>query len=315
MTGFILRRLGALAVTLVIASLLVFAAMFLAPGDPLSLLLGDHPPTPDVVDALRAQYHLNDPFLVQYWDWLTGALHGDLGESITAQQPVAGLVGGRLTTTLMLISYAALLIMVAGVTMGVVAALRPGPVDGSIVVATTVGVASPAFVVGIVLIAVFAVQLGWFPVFGPGNGFLDRIWHLTLPAIALAVPGAALVTRITRVAVAEELTSEHAQAARARGVPERLVLRRHVARNAMIPISTAIGVTLAGLIAGSVVVEQVFGLNGLGTLLIQSVNGKDFAVVQAITLVLIVLYVLVNTMVDVLNAWLDPRLRTGALAR
>ncbi len=157
--------------------------------------------------------------------------------------------------------------------------------------ATAFGIATPAFVAAIVLITVFAVNLGWFPVFGSGEGFWDRLWHLTLPAVALAFTWCAYVTQITKASVREELGREHVETARSRGIPWPLIVRRHVFRNALIPITTVAGLTVAGLIAGAVVVEQAFGLNGMGSFLVQSASQKDFAVVQAISLLLVTAFV------------------------
>jgi peptide/nickel transport system permease protein len=183
-----------------------------------------------------------------------------------------------------------------------------------ITIATGIGYGIPSFVAAIVLITVFSVDLGWFPVFGAGGGLTDRLWHLTLPAVALALSWIAYVSQLTRASVREELHREHVDTARARGIPRRLIVRRHVLRNAMIPITIVAGLTVAGLIAGDVVVEQAFGISGLGALLDQSVAQKDFAVVQAISLILVAVFVVVNALVDVVNAALDPRVRAGAKA-
>ena len=166
-------------------------------------------------------------------------------------------------------------------------------------------------VLSVVLIALFAVELGWFPVFGAGQGLADRLYHLVLPAIALALSGQALVARVTRAAVKEEAVREHVETARGRGLPDRVVLRRHVLRNALIPITTVGGVTVAALLTGSVIVEKAFGLGGLGSLLITSIQAKDYAVVQIIALVFVGTFVVVNTLIDLLYVAIDPRVRAG----
>lgn len=180
--------------------------------------------------------------------------------------------------------------------------------------ATTAGLATPGFVAAILLVSLFAVRLGWFPAFGSGSGGLDRLYHLTLPAVALALSGLALVARVTRTAVVGESRREHVETARGRGLAESLVVRRHILRNAFIPISTVSGLTVGGLIAGSVIIETAFGLNGVGSFLVQSVNAKDFAVVQAITMLLVGAFVLINTAVDILYVIIDPRVRPWARA-
>lgn len=195
-----------------------------------------------------------------------------------------------------------------GVSLGLASALRRR-LGSAVTVATAIGMATPAFVAAIVLITVFAVELGWFPVFGPGEGFVDRLWHMTMPAVALAISWVAYVTQITKASAREELGRDHVETAKSRGIPWPLIVRRHVFRNALIPITTVAGLTVAGLIAGAVVVEQAFGLNGLGSFLVQAASQKDFAVVQAIALLLVATFVIANAVVDLANGILDPRLR------
>ena len=315
MLRFVGLRIVGCLITLVISTFVVFGSLYIAPGSPVGYLTGGRALSPATIASIKAQYHLNDPFLTRYWDWLTGALHGNLGQSIIFRQPVGPLVGARIETTALLVAMAAILILAVGIAAGAVAALRGGAADSGVLVVGSVGIAIPSFVAAIVLIALFAVDLGWFPVFGSGNGLPDRLWHLTLPAIALALSSTAFVARVTRTTMREELAREHVETARVRGIPERVVVRRHVLRNAMIPITTVGGLTVASLIAGSVVVEQAFGLNGIGQFLIQSVNAKDFAVVQAIALILVVAFVVVNTLVDITYRLIDPRVSLAGMAR
>jgi peptide/nickel transport system permease protein len=307
MLRFILTRVAALVVTLLVASFLIFAALYLAPGDPATLLAGGRA-TPALLEQIRIQNHLNDPVWARYWDWLSGAVRGDLGDSFIYRQSVTSLLAPRAGTTIFLVIYAAIIILSVGITLGLSSALRRR-LGAVVTVGTAIGMATPAFVAAILLITVFAVNLGWFPVFGSGEGFVDRLWHLTLPAIALAFAWVAYVAQITKAAVREELTREHVETARSRGIPGPLIVRRHVLRNAMIPITTVAGLTVAGLIAGAVVVEQAFGLNGLGSFLVQAASQKDFAVVQAIALLLVATFVIANAVVDLVNGLLDPRLR------
>jgi peptide/nickel transport system permease protein len=307
--ALVARRLLGLVITLLIASFVIFSLLYIAPGNPLTTLLGSRGASPERIAALEAQYHLDEPFLARYWHWITDALQGDLGRSIVFNQPVAHLIEGRITTTVILVGLAGVLIMVGGVLAGTLAAMRPGRVDGGIMAGATLGLATPAFVIGVALIGVFAVNLGWFPAFGAGSGPLDRLWHLTLPALTLAFGGAAYTARITRSAVRTELGREHVETARSRGLPERAIVRRHVLRNALIPITTVAGLTIAALIAGTVVVENVFALDGLGSMLVRSILQKDFAIVQAVVLILVATFVVVNTIVDLLYTAIDPRLR------
>ncbi|MGW4661791.1 ABC transporter permease [Streptosporangium sandarakinum] len=311
MQRFVIRRLGALAVILLFSSFVIYGAMYLAPGTPESFLVQGRTVSPEVLASIRAQYGLDDPFLLRYWHWLTGVLTGDLGESLTTRQDVASLLASRIPTTVWLTAYAALLIVVFGVVAGVVAGLRGGLLDTAVLLGSSVGFAVPTFFAALLLMSVFSVTLGWFPVFGAGSGFSDRILHLTLPAVALALPAAAVVARITRTAVVEERDTEHVSVALARGVPWRTVARRHIVRNAMLPVTTIVGVNIAALVAGATVVEHAFTLDGVGALLINAVQQKDFAVVQAVALVLVAVFGVVNLVIDVLYAVIDPRVQLG----
>jgi peptide/nickel transport system permease protein len=286
----------------------------MAPGDPLAALSGGRSLSPETLATLRAQYHLDDPFLVQYWHWLIGALQGDLGQSIAQRQDVSSIITERIGVTAELVLLAALMILVAGIGLGILAGLRRGAVDMGVLVGTTVLAAIPSFVAAILLLSVFAVNLGWFPAIGAGEGFGDRLWHLVLPAVALAASALAIVARVTRVSVREELEREHVQTAVSRGIPWRLVVRRHVLRNAAIPIATVSGLTITSLIALSAVVERAFGINGIGATLVQAAASKDLALVQGIALVLVTAFVVGNTLVDLLYALLDPRVALGSRA-
>jgi peptide/nickel transport system permease protein len=314
MLRFAARRLGMLVLALLVASFIIYASLSIAPGDPLSVLTGGRTLPPSAVAVLRARYHLNESLPQQYVHWLGGALHGDLGQSIALRESVNTLIGERAGVTLGLVAYASVLILLFGIGSGVAAGLRRGPVDTTVIAGTTVLAAIPSFVAAIVLISVFAVNLGWFPALDAGTGFGDRLWHLTLPAIALALSALAVVARVTRVSVREEMGREHVQTAISRGLPGHLIVRRHVLRNAAIPITTVSGITIASLIALSAVVERAFSLNGLGSALVSAAASKDFAVVQGIALLLVAAFVVTNTLVDLLYAVLDPRVALGSRA-
>jgi peptide/nickel transport system permease protein len=311
MLRFLLGRLGALVITMFVASLVVFGGLYLAPGSALGFLTGGRTLTPETLAAISAQYGLDRPVPDQYLRWVGGVLHGDFGQSIIYRQDVTTLLSARVTTTALLLVYATVLIAVCGVGAGMVAAVRGGRTDLTLSFLCSVGLAIPAFIAAIALITVFAVNLGWFPVFGPGTDLLDRLWHLTLPAISLALTSVAFVARVTRAAAREELASDHVDAALVRGISRGLVIRRHVARNALIPITTVVGLTSAGLIAGSIIVDQAFSLNGLGSYLVSAVNQHDYPVVQAITLLMVAAFVVINTAVDIAYPFIDPRIRLG----
>ena len=224
---------------------------------------------------------------------------------------MSSLISSRLQTTMILVGLSLVLVLVAGLGLG---ALGGGSERWrSIVnVITGVGIAIPGFVSASVLIGVFAVKLGWFPTVGAGEGFIDRVWHLTLPAIALSIGYAATVAHLTSAAIREEANKDHVTASHGRGLPPSLVFRRHTLRNAALPVMTFSGLAAAGLVAGAVVVEQAFGIEGIGSLLVKSVSSKDHPVVLAISLIIVVIFVAVTTAIDIVQVLLDPRQRDGS---
>ncbi len=313
MAWFVTRRLLALLVLLLVLSLIIFSLLYLAPGSAVQALLGTRPASPQVIHALEAKWHLDDPFLTQYRHWLEGAVQLDFGTSIRTGQSVSASIGGRLGMTAFLGVYAFVIAVVLGVPMGILAALKQrGPIDRATVGVSVLGVSAPAFVTGVVLIYVLGVQLAWFPVYGEGAGFVDRLWHLTLPALALALSGMALLVKITRAAMLEELSKDYVAFARARGASTARVVLRHALRNALIPIVTAMGTLLVALITGTVIVEATFALPGLGNLLVEAVQNKDLPIVQGVVLLLACFVILANLVVDIVYALIDPRIRLGA---
>ena len=312
---FAIRRLAMLVISLLVASFGIFGSMYLAPGTPLAALGGSKGLSPQAQAVLEQRYHLNAPFFTQYWDWLTGALHGDLGISIQLNENVSTLIGTRAATTASLVLYASLIICVLGIGIGVLAGLKPGKLDTSVLVATSISAALPAFVAATLLTLLFAVEVRWFPALGNGVGLLDNVRHFTLPAFALALSSLAVVARVTRAAVREEAGREHVQTAISRGISLRQIVRRHILRNAAIPVATVFAITIASLIAVAAVVETAFSLDGLGSQLIQSAQDKDLAVVQGISLLLVAAFVVANTAADMLYAVLDPRVTLGSRYR
>ena len=315
MLAFIAKRLAMLAATLVVASFVIYGALYLAPGSPLAALTGGRSVPPEVMAQLEARYHLNEPFLTRWWIWFTSALHGDLGESIPLHQQINTLIAQRAGITIQLVMLTAAIIIIVGVGLGIVGALGRKGVDGSVLLVATVSAALPAFAASVILQFIFGVQLRWVEPLGTGEGFTGRLSHLILPALALAATSVALVARVTRTAVRDELGREHVQTAISRGLPWREVVRRHVLRNAAIPITTVVGITIASLIALAAVVETAFGLNGLGSYLVQAALNKDFATVQGISLVLVFAFVITNVIIDFTYALLDPRVTLGSRAQ
>jgi peptide/nickel transport system permease protein len=312
MLVYVLRRLLAAIPLLLITSFIVFTFVHLAPGSPEQIILGGHNVDQETLQAIRDRYRLDDPFLVQYWTWLKNVLNGNLGESIVFRDTVTNVVVPRILPTVELALYALVLIAVFGLSSGIASGIKRGSkVDSTVSGITLVGSSISTYVSGILLIAVFSVALGWFPVFGLGEPGLDRIYHLTLPAIALAIALTALVSRCTRASLGRTMDEEFVETARSRGFSERRVVGKHALRNALLPVLTITGLVFGFLISGAVLVEYTFGLNGLGALLIQAVRTEDFPVVQAVTLLFTVTFIFINLAVDILYAFVDPRVRLG----
>jgi peptide/nickel transport system permease protein len=311
---FLLGRVAAGLATVLLASAVVFGALNATAGDPVPLYAAHAELTPAAQARLRAELHLDDPLPVRYADWLGGAVQGDLGRSVQFRQDVGPLVAERLPTTLLLVLLAGTLAVVVGVGLGLLGALRPGAVDRAVVMATSAAVAIPTFVAAAALVGVLAVGLGWFPVFGDGEGLPDRLWHLALPACALALHPVGVIARVTRAAARRSAAAEHVRVARWRGIPERDVVRRHVVRGALGSVVSVAGLEVASMLAGTVVVETAFGLSGVGSLLVQSVEAKDAVIVQAVVLLVVTGFVLVTLLSDAVQARVDPRAWAGALA-
>ncbi len=306
--AFAARKLGVLLTTILASSLGIFLALHLAPGDPATALAGGTKPNPENLARIRAEFNLDDPWWSQYLHWLKGMLTGDLGTSIVYRTGVGELLGERVLSTVLLVALAGTLIVVGGITLGVLGSLRGRGARTVISVATTIAMGAPTFVVAIVLITIFSSSLGWFPVYGTGTGLADRLSHLTLPAISLALSYIAYVATVTRAAVDEEKASDHVDTALSRGTPRHLITRRHVLRNAAAPILTVSGLSIAGLFAGTAVAEQAFGVNGIGSLLVDAAAKQDLAVVQVISVFMVAAFVIVNTAIDAVNVVLDPRI-------
>ncbi|MEV6434835.1 ABC transporter permease [Streptomyces anulatus] len=304
---FAVRRVAEMAATLLAASFVVFGAMYLAPGNPASFLLTGRSASPEAVAAINAQYHLDDPFAVRYLRWLGDMAQGDFGRSLTYRTDVSRLIADRLPTTLLLIAMALTVVVTVGLLLGRIAAVRGGATDTAVLISTTIAVGTPSFVAAVLLQGLFAVKLGWFPSSGAGDGFLDTLWHLTLPAVALALYLIGMLARVTRSAMLEALGAEHVTVARSRGVPERHVIRRHVMRNALGTV-----LTTGGLLVCTILVETAFSIGGIGQLLELATSTKDFPTVQAISLIIVALFMTVNLIVDLLLPVVDPRITLGA---
>jgi peptide/nickel transport system permease protein len=311
-TRFTLGRLLATAGLLLALSFIVFALLFAMPGDPAQNLLGVRSVSPELLAQVRAQYHLDDPFFVQYLHWLGSVLQGDFGRSIRSDESVLSLLGSRVFLTLQLVTYAFVITVVVAVPLGVFSAWRAGgALDRGVSTAAIVGVGAPSYAVGLLLLYVFGVALGLFPIYGSGDDGLDRFSHLTLPAVTLAIGLGALVLKLTRTAVLAELDQDYVAFARSRGLPNSQI-RKIVLRNALLPVITSLGLVFTFLFGGTILVEITFALQGIGSLLASSVTFKDVPVVQAVTLLTAAVIALVALAVDLLYFAVDPRVRKRA---
>lgn len=312
MIGFALHRLVSLLASLIVASLVVFAAVEIVPGDPARFMLGINA-QPDTVAALRAELGLDRSLVERYFSWVGGLFTGDLGVSYTYRSPVSEIVAERMQVSLPLAVYALVLTVVIAFPVGMIAAgSRGGAVDTLFTGATQLGIAVPNFWFALLLILLFSVNLGWFSAGGfPGweAGLLPGLQALTLPAIALALPQASILARVLRSSLIDTLSDDYIRTARAKGLSAGQALRRHALRNAMIPVFTIIGLQFSFLIAGAVIIENVFFLPGLGRLVLQAITQRDLIVVESVVILLVLAVILVNFVVELAYAWIDPRLR------
>ncbi|HEY1366333.1 MAG TPA: ABC transporter permease [Gaiellaceae bacterium] len=305
--AFVGRRVLQMIPVLIGITIITFFLLRLIPGDPALAILGDRY-TPERGAELRQSLGLQKPVWDQYVLFMQHLFHGNLGESISFREPARTVIADRLPATLFLVAYAAVLAAVLSIPAGVVSALRRGrAVDQTVRVTSLVGFAMPPFWLGIMFILVFAVKVPVFPVNGYGNGFVDHLYYLFLPALTIAVAFSTILIRTLRASTLSALNSEYVDTARIKGISRFSVLRRHVFRNAVVSIVVVYGINLAFLISGTVIVEEVFAVPGLGRLLIDSVDTRDYPVVQGVTLVFAFLIVFVNLLTDVVHAALDPR--------
>lgn len=313
MLRYSLKRLLSLILSLAVASLVIFLVIEVAPGDPASFMLGLNA-QPDTVAALRAELGLDQSKAERYLSWIGGMLSGDFGTSYTYRTPVATMIADRLWVSLPLAGYALALSTLIAFPAGIYAAARRGRVgDMAVMGATQLGVAIPNFWFAMMMVVIFAINLRWF---GAGGfaGWEDGLWvglhSLTLPAISLALPQAAILTRVMRSALLDILGEDFMRTARAKGLTHRQALWRHGLRNALIPVLTIIGLQFSFLLAGGIIIEQVFYLPGLGRLVFQAISARDLIVVESVVMLLVFAVISVNFLVDLAYALVDPRLRS-----
>jgi peptide/nickel transport system permease protein len=311
---FLFRRTAGFVLTLIAVSVVVFAVMNVLPGDPALTILGMDA-TEDALAALREQLGLNEPLLVRYASWVWNALHGDFGISHSFRVPVATLIGERLPMTVSLAVAGMVLTLVIALSLGIGAAARHGKIgDWGVMFLSQLGIAVPAFWLSILLVMLFAVKLRWLP---PGgfSGWSDpvaAVRSLVLPTVALALVQSAVLARVTRSSALEVMRLDFVRTARASGLSRRRVLWRHVLPNALVPIVTIVGMQFAALVTGTIVIENVFYLPGLGRLIFQSIANRDLPTVQALVMLFAAIVVTANFIVDLLYVVIDPRLKARA---
>jgi len=307
---YVVRRLLILVPLVLLVSLAAFTLTHAAPGGPIATLLENAPTSPEQIEAIKEKYKLGDPLAVQYWDWLSGVVQADFGRSIITNETVLNEISSRLWVTLTLNIAGILIAIIVGVPLGVLAALRRGRfLDRILVTISVFFMSTPVFALGLFALYLFGFRAGLFPLFGPGEGVLGRIHHLALPAIVLGLAGMGFTMRLTRAAMLEQFDMDYVAFARARGLDSFHVTVFYAFRNALIPVTTAAGLLFTGLLTGSVLVETVFGLPGLGTLLVSAVTGGDFPMVQGLLLFIAAWIIFVNIAIDVLYVFIDPRVQ------
>ena len=312
MIGFVLRRFGQLLPVLLLASIGIWAMIFAVPGGPIGMLVGENA-TPEAITAAEKQFGLDRPAVVQYLDWLWNALQGNFGMSIHGREPVLHLVGQRLPATLHLAVAATIVSLLIGIPVAILSALKPGSwIDRVLSAWSALALGVPTFWLGILLILLFAEELHWLP---SASGYVP-IWedplaalrNLALPALTLGVYVSGILARFLRASLVGELRADYVRTARSKGLPERQVVGTHIMRNALLPFVTIVGLMMANFIGGAVVTEAVFTYPGLGRLLIQAISTRDYPLIQGCIVVILVLYIGINMAVDVLYAYIDPRI-------
>ena len=318
MTAYIVRRLLLAVIVLLIVSIVVFLAMRLIPGDPIRLLLSstqisDY--TPEEMEHLRHEFGLDKPMAMQYFDWIGGIAHGDLGKSIQYRYKVTDEIARRLPITLHLGILSLIISLIIGIPAGIICAVRRGGwLDTLVTVLANIGITVPSFWLGIVLVYLLALQLNILPVMGYTSPFSD-FWmgtkQLILPVFCLAIYPIASMARQTRSSMLEVLHQDFIRTAWSKGLRERVIIARHTLKNALIPVVTLIGLGVSNIIGGSVLIESVFNIPGMGRLAVQSILNQDYPVTQSVALIIAAVVVLVNLVVDISYGWLDPRIRFG----
>ena len=310
MGKFIVKRILQLIPILLATSILIFCMIRITPSDPVASMTKGKRISEETRQSLEEKYHLDKSLPEQYIIWITNALRGDLGDSFEYKQSVNSLIAGRLPTTLQLVIMSAILALLIAVPVGIISAVKMNQATDRILsVLTLIFVASPVFLTAILLMLVFALNLHLFPTFGSGKSIVENIYYLFLPALALGLNMVALISRITRSNMIEQLNSNYTTTAIAKGIPYHRVVLKHCLKNAIIPVITVASIQIGSMIVGAVLVENVFALGGVGDILIGAIKSSDYPVVQGITLMMVALFLVINLLVDIVYALIDPRIR------
>ncbi|MCA2009734.1 ABC transporter permease [Tritonibacter mobilis] len=306
---YIIKRLLLMIPTFFLVMIIIFLLVRLLPGDPAIAIAGDRASDADLA-AIRERLGLDRPLWQQFWQFLINTLTGDLGRSILMRAPVVDIIVNRLPTTLFLTVYAVLLSVFIAVPLAFVAALNRGRwPDAAIRTVFQIGLSMPVFYIGLILLTFLAAQLRWFPVGGYGENFTARLYHLFLPAVAVALYTSAIIMRNLRSAIIEVVDAEYVQFARAKGLPHRLILGRHVLRNALISTVTLLGLSIGNMMSGTLVTETVFAVPGVGRLMLDAIFARDYPLIQGLTLTFAFLVSVVFLLTDLVQSFLDPRMR------
>ncbi len=310
MTRLIISRLLTMIPLMFVVASVVFLMLRFVPGDPAKIIVGNQRITEENLQSIRVQYRLDKPVLEQYGYWVKDLAQGDLGRSFRQRADVTTLILDRLNVTAQLVIASFLISMIISIPLGIISALRRNTwVDFSATVFSLIGASSPVYFTGIILILIFSYKLNWLPALGDGDGGWDTVRHLALPSLALGFSLACITTRLTRSAMIEALSQDYIETARSKGLSSRSIVMKHAFRNAMIPIVTVAGLQFGALIVGTVLIEYTFGIGGLGSLIVQAVQVRDYPVVQGATIFIAGIFILVNLIVDILYAVIDPRIR------
>ena len=310
MVNFLFKRLGQFIIVLLVASVIIFILVRLSQVDPVSVILGGKQSSTETVANLRAKFGLDRPVIEQYFTWITGMLRGDFGFGYKYQQPVSELIAARIPITFGLVFIGSLTALILAIPMGVISALKQNsPIDTTLSMLALILGAAPSFLISIIMIMIVAKVAPSFPVTGNYSSFGEYLQRLSLPSLALTFSMLALASRVTRSGMIEQIQAPYVQTAKAKGVPLSRIITRHALKNAVIPLIAVISLQIGNMIVGAVLVENVFSLAGLGSLLVAGIKSSDYPIVQGITMLLVFIFLVISTLADIIYAVIDPRIR------